>query len=207
MRPLFLAALALAMAAAAVPAAAAPRLHGIPPHVRAGTDLEITWTGLGPEAHEAELELSLAGGRWVRISPELDAREGRFTWNVPAGLAGPARLRLRYGGEWFEAEGELSTPFVLEAAADGLAGGAPDAGLGEWWCLGRNAGTLPAERLSGAASLQRSDPSLALTPEPDRMTRAVVSAIARATAHEPASAHRALTPHRASLSRTYPLRI
>lgn len=99
MRPSVLLAFVLALIVTAAPAAAEPELHGIPVHVRAGTDLEITWTGLGPEAHEAELELSLSGGRWVRISPELEVREGHFTWHVPAGLAGPARLRLKYGGE------------------------------------------------------------------------------------------------------------
>src|SRR5262245_22752392 len=60
LRPPALAALALVMVASVASAADAPRLHGIPTHVRAGTDVKITWTGLGPEAHEAELELSLA---------------------------------------------------------------------------------------------------------------------------------------------------
>jgi hypothetical protein len=207
MRSPSLAALALVLVASAAPAAAAPRLHGIPTHVRAGAELRITWTGLGPEAHEAELELSLAGGRWVRISPELEAREGGFTWRVPAGLAGPARLRLKYGGEAFEAEGELSTPFVLEALGDAIANRMSEAGLGEWWCLGRQAGAPEAERFSGAASLHPSAPSHALSPEPDRMTRAVRSAIARASAREPVSVPRECTSCRASLSRMYPLRI
>src|SRR5262245_28478622 len=89
---------------AATPAAAHPHLEGLPARVHAGSPLHITWAGLGPEVHEAELELSLAGERWVRISPELEAREGGFMWQVPATLSGPARLRLKYGGEWFEAE-------------------------------------------------------------------------------------------------------
>jgi len=205
MRPLSLAALVLVVASAA-PATAAPRLQGIPTHVRAGTELRITWTGLGPEAHEAEIELSLAGGRWVRISPELEAREGGFTWHVPAGLAGPARLRLKYGGDWFEAEGELSAPFVLVSTAGAGAGRTPDAGLGEWWCLG-HAGSLPSPRFSGAASLHRIEPSLALSPEPHRMARAVSSPIARAPAREPTSVRHERTPHRASPSRMSPLRI
>src|SRR5262245_24613566 len=92
--------LVLALLAAAAPAGAAPRLGGIPARVRAGVELRITWYGLGADAHEAELELSLAGGRWVRISPELEAREGGYTWRVPSRLSGPARLRLKYGGEW-----------------------------------------------------------------------------------------------------------
>src|SRR5215471_20165452 len=99
MRSPLLAALAIGLLAAATPAVAAPRLQGVPARVRGGSELRVTWSGLGSGAHEAELELSLAGGRWVRVSPELDAREGGFTWRVPAGLAGPARLRLRFGGE------------------------------------------------------------------------------------------------------------
>src|SRR5580765_284760 len=141
MRPPLIASLALALLAVAAPATASPRLHDIPTRVRAGTDLRITWTGLGPEAHEAELELSLAGGHWVRISPELDAREGGFTWHVPAGLAGPARLRLRYGGEWFEAEGDVSMPFVLEPGA--VSTRVPNSDVDEWWRLGRQAESLP----------------------------------------------------------------
>jgi hypothetical protein len=207
MRPPSLAALALVMVASVASAADAPRLHGIPTHVRAGTDVKITWTGLGPEAHEAELELSLAGGRWVRISPELEAREGGFTWHVPAGLVGPAQLRLKYGGEWFEAEGELSMPFLLEAADGASPSRTGDAGLGEWWCLGRSTGTVPAVRFSGAATLHLSDPSLALSPEPDRNTRAACAPIVGARVRESAVIHRERTPQRASLSRMYPLRI
>src|SRR5215471_13631614 len=128
MRSPLLAMIALALLAPAARAAAAPRLHGIPARVRSGAELRVTWTGLGAEAHEAELELSLAGGHWVRISPELEAREGGFTWRVPSGLAGPARLRLRYGGEGFEVESDVSVSFVLEATA--VAMHAADAGLG-----------------------------------------------------------------------------
>src|SRR5262245_53426090 len=95
----------LLAALAAAPAGAAPRLGGIPARVRAGDEVRITWSGLGAGAHEAELELSLAGGRWVRISPELEAREAGYTWRVPARLAGSARLRLKFGGDSFEAEG------------------------------------------------------------------------------------------------------
>src|SRR5262249_35825585 len=109
--------LALLVLLVAAPAAAGPHLAGIPARVQAGAELHIGWVGLGPEVHEAELELSLAGGLWIRISPELEAREGGFIWRVPANLAGPARLRLRYGGGWFEAEGEVSMPFRIEGAA------------------------------------------------------------------------------------------
>jgi hypothetical protein len=211
MRPPLLAGLALvaliALVALVAPASAAPRLDGIPTHVTAGTELRITWLGLGPEAHEAELELSLDGGRWVRVSPELDAREGGYTWHVPAGLAGPARLRLKYGGEWFEAAAEVSTPFVLEAGEGVTTMRVPDPGLGEWWCLGRGSGTLPLPQVSGAVSLRRLGPALALSPEPDRMARLVGSSVARSPARQPASARGGHAPHRVSAPRSFPLRI
>src|SRR5215472_17243944 len=149
MRPPVLAAIALLLAAA--PAAAAPRLVGLPAHVRGGAELHVRWTGLGPEADEAELELSLAGGRWVRISPELDAREGSFTWRVPSGLTGPARLRLRHGGEGFEADGDVSAPFVLES--DLATSRAPDASAGDGWSLGRMPASLPGAHVAGSPSL------------------------------------------------------
>lgn len=57
----------------------------------------IEWSGLPARSEEVELELSLAGGRWVRISPELEAREGHFAWRVPAGVSGQGELRLRAG--------------------------------------------------------------------------------------------------------------
>ena len=205
MRPPLLAVLALAVLA--VPAAAAPRLQGIPAHVRAGTELRITWTGIGPEAHEAELELSLGGGRWVRISPELDAREGGYTWRVPAGLAGPARLRLKYGGEWFEAEAEVATPFVLESSEGVTSARMPDHGLGEWWCLGVRSGSPPLQQVSGAVSLHRRGPALALSPEPDRMARLAGAPVARCFVRPPTPARGEHVADRGSPSRSYPLRI
>src|SRR5262249_62289364 len=127
MRPLRAALFALVLAVSATTAVAEPRLLGIPTHVPAGGRLHVRWTGLGPEVHEAELELSLGGGRWTRISPELDANEGGFTWVVPAGLAGPARLRLRDGGEGFGAAGQRRPALAIASAARAPPRAAPDA--------------------------------------------------------------------------------
>lgn len=203
MRTSLLAAIAIALLVAA-PAAAAPRLVGIPGHVRGGTELRIRWTGLGPEADEAELELSLAGGRWVRISPELDAREGGFTWRVPSGLTGPARLRLRSGGEGFETEASVSMPFVLESDA---AANAPDAGVGDGWSLGRRAAGLPGAHVAGAPSLQPRVASLALSPEPDRMARLAMSFAGHTSARTAAVTQRDLVRRRGDPARCCPLRI
>ena len=205
LRPPLLAAIVIALLAPAAPAAAAPRLHGIPARVRGGAELRITWTGLGAEAHEAELELSLAGGRWVRISPEIEAREGGFTWRVPPGLAGPARLRLRYGGEGFEAEGDVSAPFVLEAVT--VATHEPDAGFAEWWCLDRLPSSLPPSQLAGAASLHLKEPTLALSPETERVIRLVASFAGHMPVGAAASSPRVSVARRDHVSRSYPLRI
>jgi hypothetical protein len=207
MRPRLHAALALVLLAPAAHAATGPRLDGIPARVRAGAEVRITWTGLGPEVHEAELELSLAGGRWVRISPELEAREAGFTWRVPAGLSGPARLRLRYGGEWFESEGELSAPFRIEPGNGVTAAAAPGRELGEWWCLARDSGTLPSARVSGAATLHLTGPSLALSPEPERFARAVAALVSRSPARGPSCRAREHVAHVVAPPRSYPLRI
>jgi len=158
---------ALVLAVSATSAAAEPRLLGIPTHVPAGGRLHIRWTGLGQEVHEAELELSLGGGRWTRISPELEAREGGFTWQLPAELSGPARLRLRYGGEGFEAEGRVSAPFVIERPAGVTQAPTLDA----WWRV--PAHEVPATRraLTGAASLSPLRSGYALAPQSPRSGR------------------------------------
>jgi hypothetical protein len=205
MRPFPTASLALVFLLHAAAAQAGPRLHGIPAHVRAGSDLRITWAGLGRDVHEAELELSLEGGRWVRISPELEARDGRFDWHVPDGLAGLARLRLRYGGEGFESEAEGAIAFVIDATAGHASPRLPDASPGDWWRLAHGSGHAPLDEIARTAWLQAADSVVAIhvspraTTRPDaptRWTRAHVLALA--TADDPRT--------RGDRARHYPLR-
>jgi len=199
--------LALCLLMIAAPAAAGPRLEGIPAHVRAAASLHITWSGFGPEVREAELELSLAGGRWVRISPELESREGGFTWHVPATLSGPARLRLKYGGEWFEAEGEVSTPFVIDADAGATSLPTAERSFGEWWSVGGNSGRLPARQLTGAATWVRACPALAIAPGPQPSARLEPSAVGRSgTCEAPLALADPPAVHRVPRA-SYPLRI
>jgi hypothetical protein len=108
------------------------RLEGLPAEVRSGERIEVRWRDLDADVHEVELELSLGGARWVRISPEMEALEGHFTWRVPAGLSGPARLRLRAGGGHGEREVAEQELRILDAGASG-----PGASLGTpgWWDL------------------------------------------------------------------------
>ena len=89
--------LALCALFPASPARADARLVASQSRVRPGDTVVLEWSGLPARSEEVELELSLDGGRWVRISPELEAREGRFAWRVPAGVTGQGELRLRAG--------------------------------------------------------------------------------------------------------------
>lgn len=123
-------------------ASARARLQGVPAEVRGGERLEIRWSGLDADVHEVELELSLAGARWVRISPEMEVLEGRFTWRVPVGLAGEARIRLRAGGGGGRGEREVAAvSFTLVSTS----GTGPRAALATpgWWDVGAGEPAAP----------------------------------------------------------------
>ena len=175
----------------ALPAGVAARaaLHGIPSELRGGERVEIRWSGLDPDVHEVELELSLGGARWVRISPEMEALEGGYTWLVPSGLAGPARIRLRAGGEQGEREvAEQSLCFVAESGAG------PGASLATpgWWDLGPDHGPAPAGLFGPRGPV--------LSPGGESAEAVIVSVPgpARAQTAERADAHRgeaACSPH------------
>jgi hypothetical protein len=129
MRPLLPILLAVLLALVASAADAAPRLDGLPRAPHAGDVVHLEWSGLGRDVREVELELSLDGSRWVRISPEMEARDGRFDWHVPEWASGIARLRLRSGGELFERVAVVSEAFAIPAH-----GRAPQLECsGEWW--------------------------------------------------------------------------
>jgi len=207
MRAALVAPLVLALVTLAGPAVAGPHLRGIPARARAGESMRITWADLGPEAHEAELELSLAGGRWVRISPELEAREGGFSWRVPVGLAGPARLRLKWGGEWFEAEGEVSTPFVIVAETAASYASGSGASLGEWWNLGRHGGAIPAQELAHRAVLSPAVGAIAIAPETQRVGRPADAGAVGVRVSERSTTRLVAPSTRDAHARRYPLRI
>src|SRR5262245_14039509 len=207
MRAPLVASLVMALVALAGPAAAGPCLRGIPVRARAGESLRITWSDLGPGAREAELELSLAGSRWVRISPELEAREGGFTWRVPAGLAGPARLRLKFGGEWFEAEGEVSASFLIVAESPAPHAPGSEATLGEWWNLGRHGGAIPSQGFARRAVLSPAVAAIAIAPETQRVGRPADAGTPSVLVSEHSSARTLAPSTRETVARRYPLRI
>jgi hypothetical protein len=94
----------------------------LPPHpvLRAGESFEIRWSAADPAVDELEILLSIDGGRHfpLRISPELDARAGRYVWRVPNLSSAEARLRLRYHRGGREIDGAASAPFTLVASAE-----------------------------------------------------------------------------------------
>ncbi|MCE9627253.1 MAG: hypothetical protein K8R56_04955 [Candidatus Eisenbacteria bacterium] len=130
---------------------AMPVLRASADRVSAGDELVIEWSQLPAGTHEVELELSLDGGRWLRISPELEAREGRFVWTVPAGLSGAARVRLRYGRDHEEHEGGS---FALSiTTASHVASPAPSRDADEWWNVGEQSAAPRSHGLNDAPSL------------------------------------------------------
>lgn len=146
----------------AVPATASVRLRApVGVTVHAGDRIELRWEGLDPSVREVEFELSLDGGRWVRISPELEALDGRWTWRVPDLDAADARIRLRSGGFLREEVAAVGPRFRIAGKRESVSGEF----LGEWWPafdheprqhrpIGLHAGTNPV-----LAAASRPDPA------------------------------------------------
>lgn len=201
MRRLPLLLLALLVLLVPVSATAMPELRASATRVQAGDLLTIEWSRLPAGTHEVEFELSLDGGRWLRISPELDAHEGLFEWRVPEGLSGRARVRLRYGREHEEHEGgELA----LTIGAAGVASG-PGAirTAGEWWNVGEEESAPVSSTLgdsprfspvgTGFVALPSTPTGVALAPAPSpAYGQASIPGVQRVPAA------RAFSPHRST---------
>ena len=88
--------------------------------LRAGERLEIRWSVPATSVDELEILLSIDGGRRfpLRVSPELDARAGRYLWRVPNLSSAEARMRLRYHRDGREIDGAPSAPFTLIASQE-----------------------------------------------------------------------------------------
>jgi hypothetical protein len=115
-------ALAFALLLASVAPAAADGARVLPlasDRVRAGQVVEARWAGVPRDAQEAELLLSLDGGRHfaIRVSGEVDPRDGRVQFRVPNLPAESALLRLRYGNAAEEHLSAPGAPFRIEADA------------------------------------------------------------------------------------------
>jgi hypothetical protein len=168
----------LAMLVFARPHAAHARTPAldVPGAVTAGQRLVLRWDGPTGTEREVELELSLDGGRWVRISPELEASEGCFAWRVPEVASARARLRLRAGGEGFERELVASAEFRIASRSHSIDGPATTL---DWWRVGEHTHARGWEAGPATASLssecaadaaEAAPPSHARAPGPEPAT-------------------------------------
>lgn len=105
--------------------------------LRAGELVEVRWQGLPDDVDEMELllEVDHAAAVRVRLTPQLGGASRGYTWRVPNLPGRCAALRLRWGRDGVETEGEASAPFsILSDPA------APLDGVrfqrGEWWIGG-----------------------------------------------------------------------
>ncbi|MBI1799377.1 MAG: hypothetical protein HYR73_06785 [Candidatus Eisenbacteria bacterium] len=123
--------------------------------VRAGDSIVLEWTGMDPAVDELEIQLSLDGGRHfaVRVSPELDARAGRYVWRVPNLACADARLRLRFCREGREIEGESLAAFRI-AARPMEAAELSQVSEGGWWNGVRDAGPGAADESLASGGLR-----------------------------------------------------
>lgn len=134
MHPLFRSLSALvaliALVALAPVAGAATTMNASRSAAVTGETVVFDWQGLTDGTHEVELELSLDGGRWIRISPGLEPREGRFEWTVPVGLVGEARVRLRAGSRNHE---QVIAEVALRLASETML--RPRTTSDDWWSV------------------------------------------------------------------------
>jgi len=210
--PPILAAMMLALAPAApAPAAAAAVAPGptlvVPAAVTAGQVVTLRWSGLPADVAEVEIVLSLDGGRsyHVRVSPELEAREGGYRWRVPDLPAIRARLLLRTGGGAGERAGAVSGEFRI-VHASGVEG--PQLGFheGQFWTGFDDPPAVPGLR-TGAAGPRFEDVADPAPCAPVQPAPRVVPAADPYPGHAGAtSVPVPLIPARASTPRQVPLR-
>ncbi|MFI5180360.1 MAG: hypothetical protein ACHQPI_03105 [Thermoanaerobaculia bacterium] len=83
--------------------------------VVAGQFVELVWSSFPDDVEEMEILLSIDGGRYfpLRLTPRIDPRTGSFGWVVPRVATRAARLRIRFGRDGRETEGEPGAPFSI----------------------------------------------------------------------------------------------
>jgi hypothetical protein len=208
------------LAALLIPAAAFARESGAVrlvhfPHgeLRSGDVVELAWSQPPRDIDELEILLSVDGGRHyaLRVSPELDPKNGRWSWRVPQLSAAHASLRVRVGDERDEALGEPTPEFsIVSGAAPSISAASEARPVHEaaWWAASEGAesgagalGLRPAQ-----ASFNRGVEGVAIaSPRRDLGVRAAPE-LARAQRTEPFASN--ALPERMStgISRNLPLR-
>ena len=102
--------------------------------LRAGQSYEIHWSAPDGSVDEMEILLSIDGGRRfaLRVSPEIDARAGKYVWRVPNLSSAEARLRVRFHRGGQEIDGASTAAFTLLGSrareTPGSVSGVPAAG-------------------------------------------------------------------------------
>ncbi len=121
----------------------------------AGQAFEVRWSPLPADVEEMEFLLSVDGGRFFpfRLTPRIDPRSGSFVLSVPRIDAASARLRIRFGRNGREIDGESSATFsILDSP---LIPPAPFLRRdGEWWIARDGRVPPPPSGISGSATLE-----------------------------------------------------
>jgi hypothetical protein len=151
---------AAAFLVACLPARAEPSGGRILSPVRgealvAGQLLDVRWSLFPDAVEEMELLLSIDGGRYfpLRLTSQIDPRTGSFGWVVPRVAASAAQLRIRFGRDGEEIEGEPSASFSI--AVPPLLHQAPFLRReGEWWIAPDGCSILPVPELSRNGSVE-----------------------------------------------------
>jgi hypothetical protein len=100
----------------------------------AGQLVQVGWDPVPNGVDEMELLLDVEGGtvQRVRLTPQLVSATRTYRWRVPNLAAREVRLRLRWGRDGVEVEGEPSPPYTIIANSK-----SPFESirlrLGEWW--------------------------------------------------------------------------
>lgn len=103
----------------------------------AGEVIDVRWEGLPANVDEMELLLDMPGSAEIRLrlTPQLNATTESYRWRVPNLPGRNARLRLRWGRDGVETEGEAGAAFTILPHPH-----APLTGVrfraGEWWVGG-----------------------------------------------------------------------
>jgi len=102
--------------------------------VVAGQLVEVRWEQLPDEVDEMELLLEMNSGavERLRLTPQLDGATRSYLWRVPNLVARGVRLRLRWGRDGVETEGEPSAPFSIRPDTTRPLDGVRFS-RGEWW--------------------------------------------------------------------------
>jgi hypothetical protein len=134
----------------------------------AGQVVNVAWSPFPDDVEELELLLSVDGGRFfpIRLTSQIDPRSGCFSWVVPRIAARAARLRIRFGRDGEEVEGEPGAPFSV-FLSPALRPSPFVRRDGEWWIAEDRSSGPAAHGVSQSPTLgsgSRSDPAAILPP-------------------------------------------